>query len=216
MTLVSIDGPTASGKTTLAQELSRRLDAPFLDTGLTYRGLAYAVTHAGVDPDKEPLETFLMHRVSRDGTQQILFLGEDISERLFDSYLDDALRTVAADQRWRTQVVEMHRRLVSDQDNFVAVGRDVAETLMPSADLSIYLYAAEHVRRERRRAQYRDMAHRSIRVGPSTERDRSARDFVGSRPHGLVIDSTYLPPKAVAAMVWSALESRHGNSHDNL
>lgn len=213
MTLVSIDGPTAAGKTTLALKLAKRLEAPFLDTGLTYRGLAYAVVHAGVDPEKHPLETFLTHHVSRDGTQQILLRGEDISDRIFDRYLDEALRTVAADPRWRTQVVHMHRALISHRDRFVAVGRDVAQTLMPTADLSIYLDAAEHVRRERRRAQYRDMTHRSTSVGPSTERDKLAESVVRSRPHGLVIDSTYLPPDAVVAVVWAALESRSGDSH---
>lgn len=215
---VSIDGPTASGKTTLGLELARLFGATFLDTGLTYRAVAYAVASDNVTPDDSPLETIIEHRPAvfrRDGQGtgaeasdgRVLYRGHDVSEQLWAGALDAPLKGVASNPDWRSQIVLLHQQVISDQPA-VVVGRDVAETLLPDATLRIFLTASLFVRRERRRAQYRDVHGRSTSVGPATERDQMSQQLIRSLPNSIDIDSTYLPAYAVLACVLRRLGER--------
>jgi hypothetical protein len=79
------------------------------------------------------------------------------------------------------------------------------------ATLSVFLTASHHVRRERRRAQYRGSVNRSIEVGPETDRDRETARIVGGKATGLVLDSTLLPPYAVYRAVSQVLGVVNGH-----
>lgn len=209
---ISIDGPTASGKTTLATRLAQSLGLAFLDTGLTYRSLAYTLSREPADGLRTGLQSVLEHRpvvYDRSGKlvqdHAILLHGKDISEEIWDRSLDGGLKAVAGDSAWREEILRMHQATVEKYGDVVAVGRDVAVTLLPAARLRIYLTASLAVRRERRRAQYRDVSGRSTVVGPPTERDEANRAAVGSLPGSVEIDTTYLPAAAVSACALNRL-----------
>ncbi|MEU4348593.1 (d)CMP kinase [Streptomyces sp. NPDC023838] len=203
---LSIDGPTASGKTTLATALARELGLAFLDTGLTYRSLAFALDHEPIETLAADLGALLIHRPEvyarhseEDPWQRhvILFRGQDITDRIFHTSLDRNLKAVAQNTACRQAILALHRSIAEKHGNIVAVGRDVATSLLTEATLHIYLTASDSVRVERRRAQYRNMPDRSIRVGPATERDLENRDAIRAMPNSLEVDSTYLPAAAV-------------------
>ncbi|MEU1072550.1 MULTISPECIES: (d)CMP kinase [unclassified Streptomyces] len=203
---ISIDGPTASGKTTLATGLAEELGLAFLDTGVTYRSLAYALDHVPVEKLRAELGSLLVHQpeVHHPGRgggicqhHRVLFRGEDITHRIWNAQLDGHLKAISQDQACRREILLMHREIVEKYENIVAVGRDVATTLLPGASLHIYLTAEHAVRRERRRAQYRDFTDRSTAVGPATARDLENRDAIRAMPNALEIDSTYTPAAAV-------------------
>ncbi|MEV5931383.1 (d)CMP kinase [Streptomyces sp. NPDC052079] len=209
---ISIDGPTASGKTTLATQLAQSLGLAFLDTGLTYRSLAYTLSQEPAEGLRTRLHSALEHRpvvYDRAGElvqdHAILLHGKDITEEIWDLALDGGLKTVAGDSAWREEILRMHQAIVEKHGDVVAVGRDVAMTLLPSAHLRIYLTASLAVRRERRRAQYRDRSDRSTAVGPPTERDAANRAAVRSLPDSIEIDTTYLPAPAVSACALNRL-----------
>ncbi|MEU6404592.1 (d)CMP kinase [Streptomyces sp. NPDC046985] len=216
-TSISIDGPTASGKTTLATSLAQSLGQAFLDTGLTYRSLAYALSQEPEENLRERLHSVLEHRpVVYDGlgetvqSHAVLLHGKDIGEEIWDPSLDGILKTISKDAAWRQEILRMHQDVVARHGAVVAVGRDVAMTLLPTARLRIYLTASLAVRRERRRAQYRDRHDRSTTVGPPTERDAENRSAVRSLPDSLEIDSTYLPASAVFACAVNRLRNAQG------
>lgn len=210
---ISIDGPTASGKTTLGVALCRVLGGAFLDTGLTYRALALAVSQDGLRPESASLETFLEHQPMVHATpgsgadsgppqpERVVYQGTDITRLIFASILEPSLRAVAGNPRWRSQVLAMHRRIATAHRRMIAVGRDVATDLLTDATLHVFLNANQAVRRERRRAQYRDVTGRSLAVGPATELDLSSRGEIRSRANGVDIDTTYLPATAVQRCV---------------
>lgn len=216
---ISIDGPTASGKTTLATGLAQTLGLSFLDTGLTYRSLAYALTREPAERLRSELGSVLEHRPvvydksvpGRPVKSHGIFLhGEEITEKIWDVSLDDNLKAVAKDPVWRQLILCMHQDISEEYENIVAVGRDVAVTLLPTAHLQIYLTASLAVRKERRRAQYRDMRDRSATVGPATARDVENRAAVRALPNSLEIQSTYLPASAVLACALNRLENKKG------
>lgn len=203
---ISIDGPTASGKTTLAAGLAHVFGLAFLDSGLTYRAIAYALGRESISPASPDLWSIIEHRPGvapsaegfESGTEgAILFRGKDVSGEIWGPEQDGRLKQVAADQTWRSEILSMHRQIVDRYRNIVVVGRDVAVTLLPQATLNIYLTASLTVRRERRRAQYRDIVRRSAAVGPATSRDIENRDAIRALPGSVEIESTYLPACAV-------------------
>lgn len=202
--LISIDGPTASGKTTLATSLAQFIGLAFLDTGLTYRSLAYALSREPEEGLRSQLHSVLEHRpivYDKLGkpvqSHAILLHGKDIAEEIWDSSLDGNLKMVAKDLAWRQEILRIHQDVVETYGDVVAVGRDVAMTLLPTAHLRIYLTASLAMRRERRRAQYRDRSDRSTIVGPPTERDAENQAAIRSLPNSIEIDSTYIPASAV-------------------
>jgi cytidylate kinase len=217
MSAISIDGPTASGKTTLGVALASRLGCAFLDTGLTYRAVAYALSVEHLDPATTALDTVVRHepwfsgddRGSDGGessTERVFYRDQDISSAIFDAALEPTLKAVAGNHLWRSQILELHRAILGRvarqaQQRVVAVGRDVAATLLRDGDLHVYLTASRSVRRERRRAQCLGSAGRSSSVGPETALDLQMRAFVAERVNSVVLDSTYLPAHAVLAAV---------------
>jgi len=208
---ISIDGPTASGKTSLAYALAAQLDMRVLDTGLTYRAVAYAVSRGLVSRGRQLFEV-LRHEPATPGTRPVtptvVYHQESIIDGLWSSEVEHHLRAVSADPAWRHDITEYHRRLVDGHERMIAVGRDCATTILTDADCHIFLTAADAIRRERRRAQHRAQPGRVIHVGPPTRLDDTIREHVACRPHGLVLDTTFLPAVAVLRAVVHHLGAR--------
>jgi CMP/dCMP kinase len=201
---VAVDGPSASGKTTLAQAVARRTGLPFLDTGLMFRpaanlcrgggGPSALADHAGVD---------LVHGRS----QRTLWRGVDTTETLWAEDGGDFLGRVSRDPQWRGVILGIHLQLVAAHpDGLIAVGRDVSQTLLPDADLRVYLTADQDVRQKRRTRQW----GRFGTVGPPTELDRSTRALLRARG-GLDIDTTALSIADVLASVTTELDALYAS-----
>lgn len=203
---ISVDGPTASGKTTLAYELARRCNAVVLDTGLTFRGVAFATLHDdALDPADSPLPGRLSHELAMPAATPngptIVFQQDEITELIWSPNVEAHLRTIAVDPAWRACIAAYHSRILAQYRRVIVVGRDVATTLLKQATCHVFLTAAQVVRRERRRAQYRLKPDRSASVGPVSALDEQTLEAVASSPRGIVIDTTYLPPRATLTLV---------------
>lgn len=153
--VICIDGPTASGKGTLASEVARRLGYHYLDSGSLYRLTGLAARRAGLsleNPDEARLTTLAQQLPVRFVADRILLAGEDVS---------DAIRTEAAgmDASRVSALPGVRQALLDLQRGFarlpglVADGRDMGTVIFPHAPLKIYLTAGAPERAERRRKQ---------------------------------------------------------------
>ena len=153
--VICIDGPTASGKGTLASEVARRLGYHYLDSGSLYRLTGLAARRAGLsleDPDEARLTTLAQQLPVRFVADRILLAGEDVS---------DAIRTEAAgmDASRVSALPGVRQALLDLQRGFarlpglVADGRDMGTVIFPHAPLKIYLTAGAPERAERRHKQ---------------------------------------------------------------
>jgi 3-phosphoshikimate 1-carboxyvinyltransferase len=174
--VICIDGPTASGKGTLASETARRLGYRLLDSGSLYRITALAATRAGIalEPDNAPAIANLL------GTLAIRFEADRVW--LGDADVTDAIRTEEAGMNASrvSPFPEVRDALVQLQHSFrrlpglVADGRDMGTVIFPDAQLKVFLTASAEKRAERR---YKQLISKGISTTiPSLRADLEARD----------------------------------------
>jgi CMP/dCMP kinase len=158
---IAIDGPAASGKTTVARVVARRLHALYLDTGAMYRALAYAALQTGTDADNgaalarlaatQPLAVTLDE--SAPLGFRITWNGREFTEAMLQSNEVTAIvSTVAAHAEVRAAMVVAQRRIANDGP-VVMAGRDIGTVVLPDAAVKIFLTASVPARVARRRAQ---------------------------------------------------------------
>ncbi len=190
---VAIDGPAASGKTTVARLLARRLDVLCLDTGAMYRALAYLALETQTEADNEA------------ALCRLLVAGDrEIDEaRLQSNAVNAIVSTVAAHPRVREMMVA-RQRAVAARGAVVMAGRDIGTVVLPDAPVKVFLTASVDARVERRREQ---LAHAGVDVAAHRlreeieERDRLDRSravapLVPARD-AHVIDSSEMTPDDV-------------------
>jgi CMP/dCMP kinase len=156
MTVVAIDGPVASGKSTVARQVAERLGYLYLDTGAMYRAVGLLATEAGVRLDDEaavlPVAAAAGLRFDGDGR---LFAGErDISDAIRTLEMGTAASVVSVLPGVRRLLVERQRELAAAAD-IVMEGRDIGTNVFPAAAVKVFLTARPEVRAARRAAELR-------------------------------------------------------------
>lgn len=152
--VVAIDGPAGAGKSTIAKELARVLQLPYLDTGAMYRGITCAALRRGVDPGDEAAVAQLAITTILDITNEQLFVdGVDATSDIRGEAVTRAVSAVAANSDVRRELRERQRVWVAERGGGVVEGRDIATVVFPDARLKVYLTASPLVRAQRRVAQ---------------------------------------------------------------
>lgn len=158
---IAIDGPAASGKTTVARRVAERLNVLYLDTGAMYRALAYAALHTQTDLDNE---NALVRLLSQNRVAVVLDREAPLGFRIYagereltQSDLESpqvtaVVSTIAAHPRVREAMVDEQRR-IAESGAVVMAGRDIGTVVLPDAPVKIYLTASVQARVERRRVQ---------------------------------------------------------------
>ncbi len=156
--MIAIDGPVASGKTSVGLDLAKRLGYLFLDTGVMYRAVAWAVLKAGLDVNDEKSVSSLtedlkieIRKPSReDGrTNDVLVNGQDITWEIRGEAVNDSVSQVSTYKHVR-EVLTGEQKLFGKKGNVVMVGRDIGTVVLPDADLKIFLKASPEERAKRR------------------------------------------------------------------
>lgn len=200
---VSIDGPTASGKTTLAVALSDQLEVSIFDSGLTYRALALRM-YEGASPEDAVagLGTHIVH-MPRTGIEwdPILFDGVVRSHELFRAELDAPLSVLSKSPQLREAITSYHRRVVAELSSVVVVGRDIARSVTPDARCHVYLHAAHAERRRRRAVQVANGGHESVHISDTSDQDGLTRDYIATSPRGICLETDLLSPADVVDRV---------------
>lgn len=172
--VLTVDGPTASGKGTLASELARRLGYHLLDSGALYRATALAAQDAGVSLDDEPALAALAGRLAlRFEGQRVFLAGRDITDPLrLESTGGMASRVSVhpAVRRALHQLQLSFRRA----PGLVADGRDMGTVVFPDAPLKVFLTASVEQRAERR---YKQLISKGVSANlPQIQSDLRLRD----------------------------------------
>jgi cytidylate kinase len=157
---IAIDGPAASGKTTVARMLARRLGVVYVDTGAMYRALAFAALQTQTDVDNESaLVRLFDHQIHVDLDSEALlgfrvfWKDAELSQDELESPVVTAVVSiVAAHPRVREAMVREQRR-IAGEGAVVMAGRDIGTVVLPGAPCKIFLTASVAARVRRRRAQ---------------------------------------------------------------
>lgn len=174
--IVAIDGPSASGKSTIGRMLARHLRLPLVDTGLMYRAITVLAQDRGIDAaDADALGALAegseleVNTTTEDGSHwEIRANGEDLSGRVFDPALAPVLTLVSQAERVRTALVARQRAY--SERGVVMVGRDIGTVVFPHADLKLFITASDNERR-RRRARQRRQSDSGAMKGEISDRD---------------------------------------------
>lgn len=159
---VAIDGHSASGKSTIAEQLAQRTGLVYLDTGLMYRALAYEVIEnaAAADDLEGFLSDFLPRwelKVELPGPNspdcKMLSSGKDITRFLHRPEVARMVSKVAAVSAVRTHLVHLQQELAK-QGGMILVGRDIASVVLPQAELKVFVTASLEARAQRRHKDF--------------------------------------------------------------
>lgn len=150
--IITIDGPSVSGKSTIARLLAQELDYFFLNTGMLYRGFAYAVLHEHLDY-VALTDTSIAHIISRltyrwDTRASMLYKGIDITGKLDQPAIDVASSRISVLSAVRKHIDAWQHALV-DAHNSVIDGRDSGSVVFVHAEHKFYITASDDVRAKR-------------------------------------------------------------------
>jgi cytidylate kinase len=214
--IIAIDGPAASGKSTLAEKLAHSLGYLYFDTGIMYRAITWIASQLGVAVEDEFNVTKLAETVVidvrppsvEDGRgYDVLIGGKDITWEIRLPEVDALVSVVSAYPGVRHALSAQQRR-IGMRGKVVMVGRDIGTVVLPEADLKIYLDASVE---ERARRRYMELQARGEKakqeeiLAAMRVRDQidSTRDVAPLRPasDAVIIDSDNLDIDQVLAQV---------------
>lgn len=202
--LIAIDGPAASGKSTVALALARQLGLEFVDSGSMYRAVTLLALETGTPVEDEPALGEVAHEVSatfrlelRDGeTPRVFVAGREVTDEIRSREVGDAVSPVSRAPAVREEMVRLQRCLVEGV-GAVVEGRDIGTTVLPDAPVKVFLEASEAERARRRLAELEAKAVEVTReqvVAEIQKRDRidSSREVSPLRaaPDAVAIDTT--------------------------
>lgn len=220
--IIAIDGPAASGKSTVARALAERLGAHYLDTGAMYRAVAAEALRLGVPLDDEPALASLAEAVAisfeHEGGSpvptKVLIDGRDVTSEIRTPDVDTAVSPVSATPGVRRAMVSEQRRLGLEGE-WVVEGRDIGTVVFPMAEVKVFLTATP-VERARRRTI--DMQRLGVEVSQDevhkriVARDRydSSREASPLRPaaDAVPLDTTGLTIDEVIDRIAALAEER--------
>ena len=152
--IITIDGPSGVGKSTVSKSVARRLGFTYLDTGAMYRAVALQVKRESVDPgDEGKLKSLLDHTEMRffnkDGDPVILLNNEDVTGLIRTPEVSSLSSDVATKRAVRIKLVQLQQE-IGKKGNIVAEGRDMGTYVFPEAAFKFYLDASLEERVKRR------------------------------------------------------------------
>lgn len=210
--VLTIDGPSGSGKGTLAQQMAEKLGWHYLDSGAIYRVLAQAALKHQIDlTDETALASIAgqldVQFVLKDGLLQVVLEGEDVSLLIRSEQAGNAASKVAAFPAVRSALLQRQRDFCQPP-GLVTDGRDMGTVVFPDAPYKVFLTASAEVRAERRYKQLKEKgidSNLSDLVAEISERDErdTQREVAPLRPadDAVILDSTQLGIEAVLEKV---------------
>lgn len=218
--IITIDGPSGSGKGTISRRVAAALGWHLLDSGALYRLVAYAGEQAALSPDDEAghaqvaASLDIVFSMDEQGEEQIFLRGVEVSAAIRTETAGEGASRVAAMPAVRTALLE-RQRAFARPPGLVADGRDMGTVVFPSAELKIFLTAAAEERAKRRYKQLKDkgmgvsLAALSLEIAERDRRD-ATRPVSPLKPaaDAVHVDSTAMTIDQVVEQVLTLARSR--------
>lgn len=171
---IAIDGPAGAGKSTIAKLVAKRKGFIYVDTGAMYRGLAIHFLNKGISPEdtegiKNACEDAEITIGYEDGQQQIYLNGENVTGRLREETVGNMASRSSGIAEVRAKLLELQRELARKED-VVMDGRDIGTSVLPDANVKIFLTASVDTRAARR---YNEL----LEKGESCDYEKIAEDI---------------------------------------
>ena len=153
--VIALDGPAASGKSTVGVGAARQLGFHYLDTGLLYRALTWLALQRQVDPTDAQTLSELARGLRLDiaDTGDVRLDGQDITQALNSPEVDATISIVSAHPEVREALRPVQRAMLEQPPGVIMAGRDIGTVIVPEAQLKIWLSASTEERARRRAAQ---------------------------------------------------------------
>ncbi len=157
---IAIDGPAGAGKSTVAKKVAKELSFVYVDTGAMYRAMALYLLRKGVnreDPDEigEACQNAEISIEYQNGEQIVLLDGENVNAHLRTEEVSAMASVSSAVPRVREKLLDLQRKLARTMSVVMDV-RDIGTTILPDADVKIYLTASSLTRARRRYLEYQE------------------------------------------------------------
>ncbi|CCI87782.1 (d)CMP kinase [Lactobacillus gigeriorum] len=181
---VAIDGPASAGKSTVAKIIAKRLSYIYIDTGAMYRACTVIAKNHNLDygDEKGILEAVASDGIefkTEGGEQLVYSAGKDISLEIRTPEISANVSQVSALPGVREEMVSLQRKMAGST-NVVMDGRDIGTTVLPNAEVKIFLVASARSRAERRLLDLKQRGIKSDQTVEEIEADIAARDYKDS------------------------------------
>ena len=177
---IAIAGPAGAGKSTIAKLAAEKLSFIYVDTGAMYRAIALGLLRSHTDITNEEALAARLAEISVEisyveGIQQVYLNGENVSGLIRTEEVSDMTSRSSAIAQVREKLTDLQRELAA-KENVLMDGRDIGTTILPSAQLKIYLTASVEVRALRRYKEYLEKGQKQWTLS-DVERDVAERDY---------------------------------------
>ena len=206
---VTLDGPSASGKSTVAKQLASALGWAYLDTGATYRAVTLACLRSGIAPTDGPAATELAASIITAGRlalgldpkrPEVRLDGEDVTSDVRGADVTGAVSAVSAHPTLRVVLVDWQRRLATQAGECVLEGRDTGAVVVPDAEVKVWLTARPEIRAERRAAEDGASAGADLARRDTHDATRAA-DPMKPAADAIILDSSELTIEQIVALL---------------
>lgn len=214
--VITIDGPAASGKTSVSRELARRLGWQWVSTGAFYRGLAFVAIQTNIDLHDEAKLSQLAHQkdiwfVEMDKEKtKVWFKGQDVTDMISQEQVGSAASIISHFPLVRKALLDSQRSCSDLTDGLVAEGRDCGTVVFPDAEVKIYLTASQDHRAERRAKEQGADATAIAQAQKKRDEQDSTRQAAPLQipDQALVLDSTNLDFDSVVSQIESFVKKQ--------
>lgn len=214
---IAIDGPASAGKSTVAKLVAKKLGYVYCDTGAMYRATTYAAkkNHVAYDDDqglKEMLEKTEIRFVPAEPEQKVFVNETEVTKTIRLPEIANNVSTVSAQKSVRADLTE-RQRMIAEQGGIVMDGRDIGTTVLPNAEVKIFLVASVHERAVRR---FKENVEKGIDTPFDVlEKEIEERDYKDSHrkispltqaKDAVLVDTTSLSIEEVVAKIMEIIE----------
>lgn len=214
---IAIDGPASAGKSTVAKLVAKKLGYVYCDTGAMYRATTYAAkkNHVAYDDDqglKEMLEKAEIRFVPAEPEQKVFVNETEVTKTIRLPEIANNVSTVSAQKSVRADLTE-RQRMIAEQGGIVMDGRDIGTTVLPNAEVKIFLVASVHERAVRR---FKENVEKGIDTPLDVlEKEIEERDYKDSHrkispltqaKDAVLVDTTSLSIEEVVAKIMEIIE----------
>ncbi len=221
---IAIDGPAGAGKSTIARIVAAELGCLYLDTGAMYRALTYEALRRRLDLSDEKALAALAAAMDlrlvpgrRGRAPRVYVGGREITRDIRSPEVSHRVSQVASHAKVREAMVRRQRAIAS-QGSVVMDGRDIGTTVLPEADLKIFLQASVKERAKRRSRELRRQGHKvRLRelVHQIAQRDEADSERAASpltkAPDAVELDTTEMSVRQVVQTILELLNRGDGN-----